>query len=114
MKRLSTIVLASVGFAATGSQLILSLALTQHEARKQLVSIFTGIYGGMPRWTELMLSWGKLVWLFPAVSAVLLFLALWRKSKVSLPGATTAAVVMLAAMFYAVYPIHLMLKGGVI
>jgi hypothetical protein len=68
----------------------------------------------MPLWTAWMLGLGKLVWFFPAISAVLLLVALWPRAKLSLAIVTAVVVAVLVGMFYAVYPIHLMMSKNVV
>jgi hypothetical protein len=106
--------LASVCILGTVAQAVLAWAWTEPNAKKQIVQLFRDIYGGMPSWTALMLGLGKAVWFLPACSIVLLGLALWRKPKVPLSLVTVLVVAVLVGMFYAMYPIDLMMKGGVI
>jgi hypothetical protein len=114
MNRITRIVLASACVAATLAQAVLAWAWTEPNARKQIVRFFRDIYGGMPGWTALMLGFGKAVWLLPVFSAVLIALALWRKPRISLPVVAILVLTVLAGMLYAMYPIDLMMKGGVI
>jgi hypothetical protein len=114
MKPITRIVLASVCVLATVGQAVLAWAWTEPNARKQIVRFFRDIYGGMPDWTAQMLGLGNAVWFLPACSTVLLVLALWQKPKVPLSLVTVLVVAVLIGMLYAMYPIDLMMKGGVI
>jgi hypothetical protein len=114
MNRITRIVLASACVAATLVQAVLAWAWTEPNAKNQIVRFFRDIYGGTPSWTALMLGLGGAVWLLPAFSAVLLVLALWRKPRISLPVVAILVLTVLAGMLYAMYPMDLMLKGGVI
>jgi hypothetical protein len=116
MKPITRIVLASVCVMATVAQAVLAWAWTEPNAKKQIVHFFRDIYGGMPSWTALMLGLGKAVWLLPAFSTFLLVLALWRKPKfpLSLVVVVVLVVAVLIGMLYAMYPIDLMMNGGVI
>ena len=112
MKTIATIVLASVGFMATAAQAFFAWAWTQADVKKQFVSVFEGVYGEVPHWTAFMFGLGQLVWLLPAISAVLLFLGFRRRARPSLSIASALAVAVLVGMIYAMYPIHIM-KGVV-
>jgi hypothetical protein len=109
MKNIGTIVLAAVGFVATAAQALFAWGWTRGDVTKQFASVFQGIYGELPSWTAFMFGLGMLVWLLPAISAVILILALRRKAQLPLSVASALAVALLVAMIYAMYPIHIMM-----
>jgi hypothetical protein len=114
MKITAAVVLGSIGIAATAIQAFFAWALTQTSAKQQFVSLYSGIYGGVPRWTQLMFGLDQFVWLLPAISTALVVLALYRRGKPPLSSAAAIAVLLLLGMLYAMYPIHLMMTTSVI
>ena len=65
----------------------------------------------MPDGHVFMFGLGHIVWFFPAISAVLLLLALRSRSRRWLSIAAAVAVAALFGMLYAMYPVHLMMRA---
>jgi hypothetical protein len=99
---------------AIALQAIFAWVCTEPTSRERLLWVFTELYRETPGWTAFLLGLNKAIWLLPALSVLLLALALWHTSKAALTASTIVAVAVLVGMAYAVYPIHLMVSRSVV
>ncbi len=69
---------------------------------------------GIPYWSQLAFSWGAAWYVLSLVMLLgVLVSMLKRELRVLLPISLVCSVIATAAMWYAMYPLHLMFSGGV-
>jgi hypothetical protein len=107
---IASIILMSLGVLATLAQAFFAYVWTETDVQAQFLRIFRDFYPEVPPWTQRMFGLGLWVWLLPAISVVILFLGFRRRSWPALALALVLVTALLGAMFYAMYPIHLMMK----